>query len=220
MNLLLQISTAPEVAPAADQSISFLELAMKGGPVMLPILVLSVATVYFWMERYRFIRPFLKREKDYLEQVIKYIEGSDLNAAKNFSDRASHGTSSVISYGIGAIGKPLREVEAIVEGAANIQVAEMERRLGYLGVIAGVAPMLGFLGTISGIIRIFWDISISNNISIGIIAGGLYEKMIASGSGLLVGVFAYFAYHMLHQSIERYGLYVQKDVFRFLQTIR
>lgn len=218
MNPFLQISTTP--VPTPDQSISFLELAAKGGPVMVPIVILSIATVYFWVERYRYIRPFLTRESGYLNQVIKYIEGADLEAAKHYSDKSSHGTAAVISYGIGAIGRPTRDLEAVIEGATNIQIAEMERKLGYLGVIAGVAPMLGFLGTISGIIHIFWDISISNNISIGIIAGGLYEKMIASGSGLLVGVFAYFAYHMLHQKIEKYGLYVQKDVFNFLQAIR
>lgn len=219
MSPFLQISTTP-VAPGTDQSISFLELAAKGGPVMVPILILSIATIYFWVERYRYIRPFLKRHENYLDQAIKYIEGTDLNAAKHYSDKSTHGTAPIISHGISAIGKPLREVEAVLEGATNIQIAEMERKLGYLGIIAGVAPMLGFLGTISGIIHIFWDISISNNISIGIIAGGLYEKMIASGSGLLVGVFAYFAYHMLHQNIEKYGLHVQKDVFKFLQAIR
>jgi biopolymer transport protein ExbB len=95
----------------------------------------------------------------------------------------------------------------------------MEKNTGYLGIIAGIAPMLGFVGTISGIIRIFYEISLSDNISIGIIAGGLYEKMITSGSGLIVGVIAYSAYHLLNQRISRFSREMQKDVFEFMRSI-
>ena len=87
------------------------------------------------------------------------------------------------------------------------------------GIIAGVAPMLGFIGTISGIIKIFYSISLADNISIGIIAGGLYEKMITSGAGLVVGVIAYVCYHMLEQKIQRYTLHLQEDALDFLKAL-
>jgi biopolymer transport protein ExbB len=113
----------------------------------------------------------------------------------------------------------MKELESMMESAANIEVAEMERNMGYLGIIAGVAPMLGFIGTIGGIIRIFYDISQTDNITIGIIAGGLYEKMITSGAGLFVGVISYCAYHILQQRVNVFTLKMQKDVFDFMRSI-
>ena len=92
--------------------------------------------------------------------------------------------------------------------------------MGYLGIIAGIAPMLGFIGTISGIIRIFYDISLSDNISVGIIAGGLYEKMITSGSGLIVGVIAYTGYHLLNMMIEKFTLRLEMNAFEFLEVLQ
>ncbi|MCY7357673.1 MAG: MotA/TolQ/ExbB proton channel family protein, partial [Rudanella sp.] len=86
--------------------------------------------------------------------------------------------------------------------------------------VAGIAPMLGFIGTISGIIRIFYDISLSDNISVGIIAGGLYEKMITSGSGLVVGVIAYTGYHLLNMMVEKFTLRLEMNAFEFLEVLQ
>ena len=107
----------------------------------------------------------------------------------------------------------------MMESVANIEVGEMEKNTAYLGIIAGVAPMLGFIGTISGIINIFYSISLTDNISIGIIAGGLYEKMVTSGSGLIVGLCAYAAYHILMQIISKFTLRVQRDSLEFIRYI-
>jgi biopolymer transport protein ExbB len=98
-------------------------------------------------------------------------------------------------------------------------VGEMEKNTNYLGIIAGIAPMLGFIGTIAGIIQIFYEISLSDNISIGIIASGLYVKMVTSGAGLIVGVYAYTGYHLLQQRIQRFTLQAQRDSLEFIRSI-
>jgi biopolymer transport protein ExbB len=95
----------------------------------------------------------------------------------------------------------------------------MERNMGYLGLVAGVAPILGFIGTISGIIRIFYDIAQTNDLSIGILANGLYEKMVSSFSGLIVGVIAYSGYHGINMMIDKYGINLQSTVMDFLDTL-
>jgi biopolymer transport protein ExbB len=95
----------------------------------------------------------------------------------------------------------------------------MEKDTGYLGIIAGIAPMLGFIGTIVGVIKIFYNISLADNISIGIIAGGLYQKMICSGSGLIVGVLAYTAYHFLQMMIDRYTINLQESLIKILKVL-
>jgi biopolymer transport protein ExbB len=95
----------------------------------------------------------------------------------------------------------------------------MGKDLHYLGLFAGIAPMLGFIGTIAGVIQIFYNISLSDNISIGIISGGLYQKMISSGLGLIVGVIAYTGYHMLSIMIDKYMNRVEEDAFEFINLI-
>lgn len=186
---------------------------------MIPILLLSLASFYILIERYLYIRAATRGRKDLMVQIKKYLRAGDIKGAKMLADQESSSVGKIILSGLDHVGKPIKEIETMMESATNIEIAEMEKNLGYLGIIAGIAPMLGFIGTISGIIRIFYNISLSDNISIGIIAGGLYEKMITSGSGLVVGVIAYASYHFLQQKITRFSLRIQKDAFEFMRSI-
>jgi biopolymer transport protein ExbB len=210
--MLLQITEAPE-------TMTWFELLAKGGVIMVPIFLLSLAALYIFIERYLYLSKAAKHKKEFVANIKSALQAGDITSAKSFARMEPSATGIIILSGINSIGKPTRDIESTLESATNIQVAEMENHTGYLGIIAGVAPMLGFIGTISGIIQIFYNISLSDNISIGIIAGGLYEKMITSGSGLVVGVLAYCAYHLLHMRIHRFTLQIQKDVFDFLQSI-
>ena len=106
-----------------------------------------------------------------------------------------------------------------MEMAVNIEIGKMERHMGHLGLIAGIAPTFGFIGTIAGVIKIFYNISISSDVSIGNISGGLYEKMISSGSGLVVGIVAYSAYHLLNSMIDKYALHAQTINLKFINIL-
>jgi len=114
----------------------------------------------------------------------------------------------------------MEDIETSIETASQIEIQRMEGNLGYLGVIAGIAPMLGFVGTISGIIRIFYDISVSNDFNISTIASGMYEKMITSGSGLIIGLLAYAGYHLLNMKIDRFALRIQMAASDFLDVLQ
>ncbi len=215
--MILQLQVTPTVSAPSDLSIA--ELIMKGGAVMVPIVLLSLVTIYILTERYLYIRSVTKGRKDLMTHIKRFLLSGDIKGAKAFAAQENSAISKIIASGLDHVGKPVKEIETMIELSANIEIAEMEKNTGYLGIIAGIAPMLGFVGTISGIIRIFYEISLSDNISIGIIAGGLYEKMITSGSGLIVGVIAYSAYHMLNQRISRFSREMQKDVFEFMRSI-
>ncbi len=210
--MVLQITETPP-------DLSIASLLMKGGIVMIPILFLSLVALYVLVERYRYIRAATKGKKDLMSHIKKYLQAGDIKAAKVYADQDSSAMGKILLSGLDHVGKPIKEIETMMESATNIEIAEMEKNTEYLGIIAGIAPMLGFVGTILGIIRIFYDISLSDNISIGVIAGGLYQKMITSGSGLIVGILAYTAYHFLQQKINRFTLRVQKDVFEFMRSI-
>lgn len=223
MNIFLQISqpsdTLIQLSQSPDQGLSVLSLLMKGGVVMIPILLLWVIATYIFIERYLYLRQKTKRQKDFISIITRFIKESDIKAARVYAEREQSAIGKIIATGLTYIGKPVKEIETMMEAVANIEVGEMEKHTGYLGIIAGIAPMLGFIGTISGIIHIFYSISLTDNISIGIIAGGLYEKMVTSGAGLIVGVCAYSAYHFLHQKIQSFSLRVQRDSLDFIRYI-
>lgn len=204
---------------AEAQDLTMAELLFKGGIIMLPIGFLFICATYVAIERYLYIRTASKRRADFLIHIKKQLISGDIKSAKIYADQESSAYGRIIRNALAYVGSPFKEIESIMESAANIEVAKMERHLGYLGIIAGIAPMLGFIGTIVGIIHIFYNISLADNISIGIIAGGLYEKMITSGTGLVVGMIAYAMYHLLNQMITRFILNTQQDTFDFIRAI-
>ncbi len=203
----------------ADQ-LSLFELLVKGGVVIYPLLILSVISVYIIIERFVAIRRAAKTDLSLVSQIKTLLQSDNVEAAKMLTVTASSATGNILNSGLLMLGRPAKEVEAIMESSAGVEIAEMEKGLGYLGLIAGVAPMLGFVGTIAGVIKIFYSISLADNISVGNISGGLYEKMVSSGTGLIVGMLAYAGYHMLNMMIDRYGLRMQKQVFEFLLIIQ
>ncbi len=205
--------------PEAYEGLSIAELLFKGGIVMYPIILLLFIATYLFIERFLYIRQKAKQQRDLIQNITRLIKDSDIKAATMYAERETTATGRILASGLQYIGRPMKEIEGVMESTANIEVGEMEKGTGYLGIIAGIAPMLGFIGTILGIIRIFYTISLSDNISIGIIAGGLYEKMITSGSGLIVGVLAYTAYHVLNQMISNFTLRAQRDSLEFIRYI-
>jgi biopolymer transport protein ExbB len=220
--ILLQITTATDSTAAlttASDSLSLFDMVMKGGVIMIPIALLGFIATYFFIERYLYLNTVTKEKKEFVSSIKQYLKNGDIKSARMYAAQDGSATGKIIQVGLENIGKPMKELESMMESAANIEVAEMEKNMGYLGIIAGVAPMLGFIGTISGIIHIFYNISQTDNITIGIIAGGLYEKMITSGAGLFVGVISYCAYHILQQRVNIFTLKMQKDVFEFMRSI-
>jgi biopolymer transport protein ExbB len=225
--LLAQIDTSGAGAASSvantpqAQGMSFLELMVKGGIVMIPIALLSLISLYIIIERYLSIKKATKYDPGFIMGINQNLITGNITSARAMCHTAGdHALPRVIETGISNIGQPLREIEDSLETVSNMEIKEMERNMEYLGLIAGIAPMLGFIGTISGIIKIFYQISITENVSISIIAGGLYEKMLTSGAGLLVGIIAYSGYHLLNMRIDRFALRLERNVYEFVKTIK
>ena len=87
-------------------------------------------------------------------------------------------------------------------------------------MVSGIAPRIGFIGTILGVILIFYSISQTADISIGTISAGLYQKMISSATGLIVGVVAFMGYHFLLTRIDQFSLNLQKEVLEFIKGLQ
>jgi biopolymer transport protein ExbB len=205
---------------APNTEISVLEFILKGGFFLIPISILLFYTFYVIIERYLYIKKASKIDSHLIVDVRDNLNSGNIDLARTIAERSNTASGNILKEGILVIGRPIAEIESKMERAANIEIGEMERHLGHLGLIAGIAPTLGFIGTISGVIKIFYSISVTENISIGNISGGLYEKMISSGSGLIVGIIAYSAYHLLNGKIDGFALSIQKQVLEFVNIIQ
>jgi biopolymer transport protein ExbB len=195
------------------------ELLMKGGYIMIPIILLSLISIYIFIERFVYIRKSSVIDENMVNAAITEIRNKRMEEALKQVRYSSTSLGRILESGLNSTGKTARETEGYMESTANIEISVMEKDTGYLGIIAGIAPMLGFIGTISGVIKIFYNISLADNISIGIIAGGLYQKMICSGTGLIVGVIAYSAYHYLQMMIDRFSVDMQRQVNEVIKVL-
>nr|WP_315149129.1 MotA/TolQ/ExbB proton channel family protein [uncultured Flavobacterium sp.] len=205
---------------ATTNEISVLEFIFKGGFFLIPISILLFYTFYLIIERYLYIQKASKTDALLMRDVRDNLHSGKLDMARSIAERSNTASGNIIKEGILVIGRPIIEIESNMDRAADIEIGEMEKHLGQLGLIAGIAPTLGFIGTISGVIKIFYSISVTENISIGNISGGLYEKMISSGAGLLVGIIAYSAYHLLNGKIDNFALKIQKQILEFINIIQ
>ena len=205
---------------SATENISYLTFVLKGGILIIPIILLLFFCVYVIIERFIFIKKAVKQSEIFIGELRLQLKTGQVSQAIQVCSNAGSASGNILKSGISIIGRPVSEIESVMEKTANIEIAQMEKGLGYLGLISGIAPILGFIGTISGVIKIFYTISQTENISIGGISGGLYEKMISSGAGLVVGVVAYSAYHLFNMIIDNFSLNVQKQILEIINIIQ
>ena len=205
---------------APTQEIHFGDLLIKGGWVMLPIGILLVLALVIFFERYFTIRKASKDNNSNLTvQVRASILSGNLEAAKALCRNSDTPLGRMLQKGLLRIGRPIKDIEGAIENVGKLEVSKLEKNIGIMGIVAGIAPMFGFLGTIIGVIKIFFDISTTDNFSIGTISGGLYVKMITSAAGLFVGIVAYVGYHILNMMVERVILKLETDSIEFIDLL-
>lgn len=205
---------------SVTENISYLDFLLKGGVMIYPLIVLLFFCMYVIIERILSIRKATKQDNNLLSEVKMQLKTGRIDNAIMLCSRENTASGNILRSGISIIGRPIGEIESVMEQTANVEIAQMEKGLGYLGLISGIAPILGFIGTISGVIKIFHTISNTGNLNIQTISGGLYEKMISSGAGLVVGVIAYSAYHLFNMMIDAFTLKVQRQTLEIINVIQ
>lgn len=198
---------------------SFLDLMMKGGWMMIPLLLLSIIAIYILGDRYVYIKRQKKADDTFFVNLKNLIKEGKIEPALALCESADCSESRILMKGIKNIGSPIRDILEQMEMEGKLESYKYEGNIYFLGVIAGIAPMLGFIGTISGVIKIFYNISLADNISISLISGGLYEKLITSGVGLMIGIIAYISYHGLNSMINNLVRGWEHRCIRFIDLI-
>lgn len=222
MNLfiLLQSATSTLEPAATAAPESYFSLILKGGWVMIPIAILSVLSIYYIIERWMTISKVGKRDSIWQSRIIELISEGKTDRALNFCFEKPYILGKVVAAGLKEESEPISEIEQTMEIEARQQISKLENHMNYLGIIASIAPMLGFLGTIFGVITIFYNISQTADLDIATISDGLYQKMICSGAGLLVGIVAYSGYYVLNGRIDKITSNLEKDSNDALKALK
>jgi biopolymer transport protein ExbB len=189
---------------AIEPKLDVIALLMKGGLVMAVLVVLSILALVLIIERLMFFSKNMKASDAKLKQLVDHLSTERYSEASKVCDSENNSWGRVFRYAATAETTDVDKIDSLMEDAANVEVTRLEKGLTYLSMIAGLAPLLGFIGTIIGVINIFFKISTSKDISISVISEGLYQKMVSSAGGLVVGIIAFAAYHMLQNQIDGY----------------
>lgn len=186
---------------------------------MIPLTLLALLGLIIFFERYLTIKKASKDESQLILQVRSSIKTGNLDSAIAICKSSNTPLGRMLQKGLLRVGRPIKEIEGAIENVGKLEVSKLEKNVGILGIIAGIAPMLGFVGTIIGVITIFHDVSVKGIIEIGTISGGLYVKMISSASGLIIGIIAYVFYNILMMMIDKVILKMETDSIEFIDLL-
>lgn len=215
------ISSAPALpARPAPEATTLIDIIMKGGVIMIPILILSIVAAYVFIERYLTIRRQISSDVAFMNNIREFVLNGKTDSALTLCRNTEKPIARMIEKGISRLGKPIREIEESIEIAGKFEVYDLEKNIQILAVIAGIAPMFGFLGTIIGVIKIFYNISMTSDVSIGSVSAGLYTKMVSSASGLIVGILAYIGYHWLNIILNKAIHQLEWNAMNFIDLLK
>ena len=208
-------------AAANESGMSVLDILIQGGWVMIPIILLSFVAIYLFIERLLTIRQASSNPDAITDQVREYIRANDIDGAIAYCQRKDVPITRIIRQGLERLGRPISEIQDAVQAAGKHETFLLEKRTNTLASIASVAPMLGFFGTVLGMIRAFQDIqSLQGNVNPSVLAGGIWEALITTAAGLLVGIIASLAYNYLLDRIKRLTNGMERSATDFIDLLQ
>ena len=211
---------APATPVAEVNTFSLIEMAVKGGWLMLVLLLLSIVAIYIFGNKWWMIRKAGQIDKNFMKDIHDQIHDGKIKSAIALCQRYDSPVARLVEKGIERIGRPLQDIQAAVENMGNVEVARLEKGLPMLATIAGGAPMIGFLGTVTGMIRAFFEMAnAGNNIDITLLSGGISEAMVTTVGGLFVGIIAYFGYNFLRSQISNLVFKMENTTIEFIDML-
>ena len=209
---LLSVSTVGE---QSEIRLSLFEMALKGGWIMAVLAVFSIIAVYIFVERFITVNKAAKRDDTFMESIRNYMKESKIEEARVLCQKTATPLSRMIEKGISRVGKPLHDIQTAIENAGNL-----EKGVTILAMISGAGPMLGFLGTVIGMIRAFYDMSMAgNNIDIELLSTGIYQAMVTTVGGLIVGIIAFIFYNIIVAQIDKVVNLLESKSIEFMDVL-
>ena len=194
-------------------------MVVLGGPIMIPLGILLLIAIYVVVERLMVISKASKKTPTLLPSLKDMIQSGNVANARSMCKSVNTPESLMIEQGVSRIGQPVQEIREAMNKSGSNELGRLEKNLGVLNIIGRIAPMFGFIGTIIGVIKIFHDISIAKAVEIETISSGLYQKMITSAGGLVVGVIAFVCFHWLNARIDKLSNRMEETQIQFLDSL-
>lgn len=219
------IQVLMQEVPAAVESTSqmkltLLDLAIKGGWVMIPIVLLSFVAAYIFIERFYVIRKASKEDTNFMNRIKDYIHDGKVDAALALCKSTDTPSARMIEKGISRLGRPLQDISTAIETVGKLEISKLEKSFPTLATITGAEPMLGFLGTVIGMVQSFYAMSqAGNNIEVSLLSDGIYTALITTVAGLIVGILGYFAYNTLVVRVERVVFNLEATLTEFMDIL-
>ncbi len=227
--LLAQVTTVPaDQAPmdlttetiTTEAQMNIIDLAMKGGWIMGILLLLSFVAVYFFIQRILVIRQAAKSDETFMNRIRDYIHEGKVDSALKLCRTTNTPAARMIEKGINRLGRPTNDVLAAIENAGNIEISKLEKGFPVIATTAAGAPMLGFLGTVTGMVRAFYDMAnAGTNVDVSLLSSGIYEALVTTVGGLIVGIIALFAYNYLVSRVENVVNQLEANTMEFMDLL-
>ena len=224
---MLEIQTAANEFGAAvlpeqptEIKLSLFELATKGGWIMIVLAVLFAIAVYIFIERFIAISRATKYDNSFMERIREYMKEGKVDSAKALCRGNSTPISRMIEKGLSRLGRPLNDINSAIENVGNLEVGQLEKGVSIMAMIASAAPMIGFLGTVTGMIKAFYNMSMAgNNIDIELLSSGIYEAMVTTVGGLIVGIVAYIFHAIITTRIQKVVNLLEVKASEFMDVL-
>ncbi|MCR5445489.1 MAG: MotA/TolQ/ExbB proton channel family protein [Bacteroidales bacterium] len=194
------------VASAAPERITLWDMALNGGWIMLVLVLLLVLAIYIFFERFLTLNGALKGKEDeeFMTKIREYVHEGNVDAARSLAKETATPLGRMINKGFSRLGRPLPDIQAAIENEGQLEVARLEKRVSYVATVASLGPMIGFLGTVTGMISAFQAMAYAgNNIDISTLSTGIYQAMVTTVGGLIVGIICYFLNNLLVSRINK-----------------
>ncbi|MBN2174315.1 MAG: MotA/TolQ/ExbB proton channel family protein [Bacteroidales bacterium] len=201
-------------------TMSLWDLAMKGGWILAILAVFSIVAIYIFIERFLAINKGSKEERNFMNNIRDFIHDGRIDSAVTLCRNNDTPIARMIEKGLSRVGKPLNDINTAIENVGKLEVSRLEKNIAGLATISGAAPMLGFLGTVIGMIRAFYDMSMAgNNIDIALLSTGIYQAMVTTVAGLIVGIIAYVCYNILVSKVEKLVFILEARATEFMDVL-
>lgn len=217
-NMVMPVTAGTTAAPVEE--LNMWDLSLKGGIIMIPLLILSILAIYIFIERAIVIRKAAREDKTFMDRIKDYIHEGDIDAALNLCKKTDTPYARLIEKGITRLGRPMNDVLVAIENVGNLEVAKLEKGFPWLATAASGAPMIGFLGTVTGMVRAFYNMaSAGTSADITTLSGGIYEALVTTVAGLIVGIIALFAYNYLVARVDGVVNQLEAKTMEFMDLL-
>lgn len=212
---------AEEPIVEVAQEINLWTMASYGGWIMIVLAILLAGAIYLFIERMVVLHAAMQEDKNFMNRIKDFIHEGKIDSALNLCRASETPAARMIEKGITRIGRPMQDVQVAVENVGNLEVSKLEKGLVIMATIAAGAPMLGFLGTVLGMVQTFYNMAqnASGVIEMAALSEGMYQAMVTTIGGLIVGILAMFAYNFLVSRIDRVVRSLEGRTMEFMDLL-